>query len=231
MQLLLEKQLETGRLSHAYLFKGSVGAGKKSAAHEFAEKLLNTTALSSHPDFTLLGVEEKVAVEQVRGLIAKLSVKPFRAAYTVAIIENAHLLNASASNALLKQLEEPSPTSIIILVASGSVLPTISSRCQSIVFNRQSAPVFAQEIKEKVDKLENLRSMGTASSLASLKEFAELDAEDLDQIFVAWLYRVKSHLGANPAQFTLARALISAQKQLKTNVNKKFIFQQLFLLE
>lgn len=229
VKTVLEKQLASGSLPHAYLFKGPEGSGKKALALEFAKKVLNSTGLDNHPDFISLGVEEKISVEEVRGLIAKLSVKPFVAKYTLAIIDNAHLLNQSASNALLKTLEEPSPTSVIIMVASGSVISTIASRCQSFVFNRVGDPVFAPEITGKVDLLESLHSSGIGERLASLKDFADSDTSELDQIFLAWLYRVKSRLAEDPAQFKLARSLIFAKNQLNTNVNKKFILQKLFL--
>lgn len=141
---ILEKQLKSGIFSHAYLFKGPEGLGKKTLAHEFSQKLLATSKLSSHPDFISLGIDDKISVENVRTLISKLSVKPFLAKYTVAVIDNAHLLNLSSSNALLKTLEEPSPTSIIILVSAGKLPKTVVSRCQSFIFNPFSPEEFKQ---------------------------------------------------------------------------------------
>ncbi len=133
---ILEKQLENQQPAQAYLFMGPEGLGKKNLALEFAKMVLRTEKLENHPDFIFLAGEEgDIPVSKVRSLIAELSTKPFVASRKVVVVDNAQNLNASSSNALLKTLEEPSPTTVIILVASQKPLPTIVSRCQVFRFN------------------------------------------------------------------------------------------------
>lgn len=226
---VLEKQLETKTTAQAYLFKGNESVGKKTLAYDFANKLLNTPDASGHPDFVSLGVEEDASVEKIRELIGRLSVKPFIASHTVAVVNNAHLLNASAGNALLKQLEEPAPSSVIILVASGSVLPTIASRCQTFIFNPARARNFSPEIDGQINELEKALLGDTAEKISVLKNFAELESDELAEVLLGWLYRVKAGLAHDPSRFKLAQALLSARSKLETNMNKKFILQQLLL--
>ena len=88
----------------------------------------------SHPDSYIVRLEEdarQIKVEQVRGLIESLALKSYRGGYKVAVIEGAEMLNASSANAFLKTLEEPTPNTVLVLIARPSHrLPaTIASRC------------------------------------------------------------------------------------------------------
>src|SRR5260221_2148399 len=84
----------------------------------------------------MLDMEGEITVEPILDFIGKLRFKPFMGSKIIAIINNAKNLNLQSGNALLKTLEEPSPSSIIILVSSsGSVLPTVVSRCQVLNFS------------------------------------------------------------------------------------------------
>lgn len=136
VKTILNKQISAGKFPHAYLFGGPDGLGKKTLALEFAQKVLGTDKLSNHPDFIILDEEGEITMEPVLDFISKLSFKPFFAKKKIAIINNAQNLNLQSSNALLKTLEEPSASSIIILVAnSARLLPTIVSRCQALNFS------------------------------------------------------------------------------------------------
>lgn len=131
---ILAKQLASKNLAHAYLFSGPAGIGKKALGREFAQKILETENLASHPDFLLLSQEGEITMEKVREFIGRLALKPFAGKRKVAILDNAENLNLQSGNALLKTLEEAAADTVIILVAGQSgVLPTIVSRCQ--VFN------------------------------------------------------------------------------------------------
>lgn len=133
---ILEKQLNSGKLVQAYLFCGPEGIGKKTLALELAKKILKTENLSNHPDFQMLAEQGEISVERVRQFIGALNYKPFLAEKKVAIIDSAQNLNSQSGNALLKTLEEPSSSTILILVASSSrLLPTIVSRCQVFRLN------------------------------------------------------------------------------------------------
>lgn len=142
------------RFPHALLLTGAPGLGKGCFARRLAASLLceaRGTALEpcracagcrlvvagSHPDlFELTPAEDKqaISVEQVREVCEKLGLTASRAGYRVAIVNPAHALTPSASNALLKTLEEPPGSSLLILVSSrpASLSATIRSRCQKI---------------------------------------------------------------------------------------------------
>ena len=78
-----------------------------------------------------------IKIAQIRNLCRILSMKPFEGETRVAILIDAHLMNPSAGNALLKILEEPPEQTLLILTArqTSDLLPTIVSRCQHIRFN------------------------------------------------------------------------------------------------
>ncbi|MDF1498465.1 MAG: hypothetical protein P1P85_03900 [Patescibacteria group bacterium] len=138
---MLEKSYKSGKLSHAYLFEGSDHIGKKTLAIEFSSLLLNdkSSNIENNVDFIILFPDEdkkQIIIEQIRNLEKKLSLYPFSSKYKVVIIEQAEKMTKSAANALLKTLEEPSKTTILMLLTSNSknILDTIKSRCQIMKF-------------------------------------------------------------------------------------------------
>ncbi|MBF0494342.1 MAG: DNA polymerase III subunit [Candidatus Omnitrophica bacterium] len=93
----------------------------------------------AHPDLLLVTKEDRqsVVISEIRKIKEVFSLKPFESAWNICIIEDAHLMNAASSNALLKVLEEPPGKSVIILVTHKKelLLPTVISRCLEIRFN------------------------------------------------------------------------------------------------
>ncbi|OGH74382.1 MAG: hypothetical protein A3G00_04385 [Candidatus Magasanikbacteria bacterium RIFCSPLOWO2_12_FULL_43_12] len=151
------KVIASNNLSHAYCFIGPEQVGKRTVAEEIAAKLLQTSRerLSRQPDFitTEQSLNEKtgktrkdITVEQMRELRARLSQHAFAGGYKVALIDDAEKMNIEAANALLKTLEEPSPRTILFLIAiDEDKLPaTILSRCQRIYFH----PVKKEELEK-----------------------------------------------------------------------------------
>lgn len=141
----LNKSLEKGFISHAYLFNGPRHIGKTTLALYFASELLNDDArqVMQNPDLLFVTPnedEKQISVEAIRNLQKDLSLYPYKSKYKIAIIGNAELMNKAAANALLKTLEEPGETSVLILVSSESnkILDTIKSRCQ--IINLSSVP-------------------------------------------------------------------------------------------
>lgn len=144
-----------GKTSHAYLFRGPAGVGKKSCAHAFA-CLINCHApvdgdgcgncpsckkynSGNHPD--LLSVEPQgagIKIDQIRQLKKTLTYPPFEARFRVVLIEDIHhtMRRKEVANSLLKTLEEPPDDTLFILTGdeAGDILPTILSRCQIIPF-------------------------------------------------------------------------------------------------
>ncbi|HEX5800425.1 MAG TPA: hypothetical protein VFY02_09980, partial [Gaiellaceae bacterium] len=130
--------------AHAYLLHGPPGTGKRRAALAFAGAALGDVARvehGTHPDLYLLEpLGEMIRIDEIRALRHDLHMRPFEAARRVYVILSAHLLNEDAADALLKDLEEPPPYALILLVADelGPLPATIRSRCQLVPFRRLS---------------------------------------------------------------------------------------------
>jgi DNA polymerase III subunit delta' len=146
---------EDGQPSHAYLFHGPGGAGKRAAARALSAELLapgspnpesaRLRALAgTHPDLTWVvpsGAHE-ILVSDIDGpVVSAASKTPFESNRRVFVIERADELGDEAANRMLKTLEEPAPFVHLILLTDrpAEVLPTIASRCQLVRFD--AAPV------------------------------------------------------------------------------------------
>ena len=155
---ILSKIIETGNISHSYLFFGNSGIGKLKLAYEFAKKILDTNNLSNNPDFKIISKiadKKDILVEQIRKeLIDDLYIVPVAGDRKVYIIDNAELLNIAAQNTLLKTLEEPPRYITIILVSSNisSFLSTILSRVTQIPFEG----ITSEELKSYIYKKYNI---------------------------------------------------------------------------
>ncbi len=143
-------------MSHAYLFRGPAGVGKKTCAYAFAT-LINCTApqeedacgkcpscrkytSGNHPDFLEIEPQgSSIRIDQIRELKKTLTYPPFEAQYRVILIADIHLTmrRKEVTNSILKTLEEPPENTIFILTGdeAGDILPTILSRCQIIPFH------------------------------------------------------------------------------------------------
>lgn len=126
-----ESIIKNGQLVHAYIFSGPEMVGKKMFAHDLAV-LLNGRGIKNNPDFKSVGSK----IEDIRDLKSFLANKPYYGPYQIAIIDNAEQMTIEASNAVLKTLEEPSRSTLLILITSKPkyLLKTICSRCQEIRF-------------------------------------------------------------------------------------------------
>ena len=140
---LLEAALAEGP-AHAYLFHGPAGVGKRIAAFSFAAALLGDerrVEARTHPDlYVLEPLGEMIRIDDVRSLRHDLHMRPFEAGRRVYVVLGAERMNEDAADALLKDLEEPPPYAVLVLVASelGPLPPTILSRCQLVPFRRLS---------------------------------------------------------------------------------------------
>jgi DNA polymerase III subunit delta' len=140
-----------GRPSHAYLFHGPSGTGKRAVARAFAGALLADGApdaqgaharasRGTHPDLTWVtpsGAAEMLVGDVDEAVVAAAARTPFEATRRVFVLEAAHTLNEQAANRLLKTLEEPPPFAHLLLISDRreDILPTISSRCLHVRFD------------------------------------------------------------------------------------------------
>lgn len=157
---IISKAIKNDSVAHAYLFYGPESIGKKLTAIEFAKALNCITSVSGdscdtcpscrkieqriHPDFFLLeptkttatAKEGAIRIDEIRELQKKLGLQPYEGKKKVAVIDSAESMNLQAGNSFLKTLEEPTPSTVLILIASNlhQLLPTVISRCQRVQF-------------------------------------------------------------------------------------------------
>ncbi len=139
----LQNAIKSGQLAHAYLFCGPRGVGKTTCARILAREVNEFEASESGDVSTSLNIFELDAasnnsVDDIRNLVDAVRIPPQYGKYKVYIIDEVHMLSASAFNAFLKTLEEPPAYAIFILATTEKhkILPTIISRCQIFDFNR-----------------------------------------------------------------------------------------------
>jgi DNA polymerase III subunit delta' len=144
---------------HAYLFHGPAGVGKRELARRFAAELLGDHARverGSHPDlYVLEPLGEQIRIDDIRELRRDLHMRPFEADRRVYLVLGADSMNEDAADALLKDLEEPPPYAVLVLVAErlGPLPETIRSRCQLVPFRRLSEPAVYQAVRERAPEL------------------------------------------------------------------------------
>lgn len=169
----LMHEVETGKLSHAYLFTGSRGTGKTSCAKILSKAVNCLSPVNGNPcnqceicrgidDGSILDVIEIDAasnngVDNIRDLREEANFTPVKAKFRVYIIDEVHMLSIGAFNALLKILEEP-PSYVLFILATTEVhkLPsTILSRCQRFDFHHIPPESIAERL-QYVSKEENI---------------------------------------------------------------------------
>lgn len=165
----LRKKFELEKLSHAYLFVGEGQLGKKKLAKEFVkfincqnresapcQKCFSCQAIEkgTFPDFKIITKKEdksEIEILQIREALNFLSYKSYYGSFKVVLIDDAEKMNQEAQSCFLKTLEEPKGKTILFLITSkpDMLLPTISSRCQTLKFFR---PKDFQPDSEKLAK-------------------------------------------------------------------------------
>jgi DNA polymerase III subunit delta' len=153
-----------GTASHAYLFHGPAGAGKRAVARAFAAELLADGAPNPasvrqrvghgvHPDLTWVtpsGAAEMLVGDVDEPVVAAAARTPFEANRRVFVIERADTMNDQAANRMLKTLEEPPAFAHLLLLTDrpGEILPTIASRCQLVRFDAPPPAEIAARLTE-----------------------------------------------------------------------------------
>ena len=190
----LKKQVETGRLSHAYLFIGMRGTGKTTCAKILAKAVNCEHPVNGNPcnqcaacrgidDGSILDVVELDAasnngVDNVRALRDEAVFSPANVRKRVYIIDEVHMLTASAFNALLKILEEP-PAHLMFILATTElhkVPATILSRCQRHSFKRIPVDTIAARLNYVAEQEHLNLQPGAAALLARMADGGMRDA-------------------------------------------------------
>jgi DNA polymerase III subunit delta' len=153
-----------GSPSHAYLFHGPAGTGKRAIARAFASALLadgardpqtvaDRVARGCHPDLTWVcpsGAAEMLVGDVEEPVVAAAARTPFESARRVFVIEAVDTMNDQAANRMLKTLEEPPSFAHLVLLSDRreDVLATIVSRCQQVRFDPLAPALVARRLRE-----------------------------------------------------------------------------------
>ena len=184
----LRNQITTGRIAHAYLFCGSRGTGKTSTAKIMARAINCEQPVNGDPcgqcescrrllaeesmDVMEIDAASNNGVDEIRDLRETVKYPPQHGKFKVYIIDEVHMLSASAFNALLKTLEEP-PAHVCFILATTEPqkLPaTILSRCQRFDFGRIPAHQIAGRLRQAV---EGAQATATDNALHMIARAAE----------------------------------------------------------
>ncbi|MCB2833236.1 DNA polymerase III subunit gamma/tau [Streptococcus dysgalactiae] len=166
----LKQAVESGKVSHAYLFSGPRGTGKTSAAKIFAKAMNCPNQVNGEPcnqcdicrDITNGSLEDVIeidaasnnGVDEIRDIRDKSTYAPSRATYKVYIIDEVHMLSTGAFNALLKTLEEPTENVVFILATTElhKIPATILSRVQRFEFKAIKQKAIREHLASILDK-------------------------------------------------------------------------------
>ena len=135
IKIILQEQISTGTVKHAYLFTGGAGTGKTTCARIFANEINKGQGVPIEMD-----AASNNSVEDVRSITAQAQTKSLDSEYKIFIIDECHSLSNSAWQAMLKTLEEPPAKSIFIFCTTDpqKIPKTILSRVQRYDFQRIS---------------------------------------------------------------------------------------------
>ncbi|MGD8813142.1 MAG: DNA polymerase III subunit delta' [Anaerolineales bacterium] len=218
---LLQRHIASGQVRHAYLFTGPESVGKRTLALRFAQALCCEGILEGgetcgscracrlmadqiHPDLHVVESGEigtALRVGQIRELQRKLALAPYEARWRIALMLRFHEATASASNALLKTLEEPATKVVMLLTArtTDELLPTIVSRCEVLQLRCLSVDDLEAALIERGESREQAKLL--AAVAAGRPGWALRMVED-----PGWLQRRMQRLDELTALLTMNRA-------------------------
>ena len=226
-RMVLSTALSSGQPSHAYLFHGPAGTGKRTVARAFAAELLAEGAADpdevrarvmhgAHPDLTWVRPSgaHVMRVDDVEGPVVSAATRtPFEARRRVFVLERVDTMNDEVANRLLKTLEEPAAYVHLILMtdALGRVLETVVSRCQLVRFEPlPAATIGAQLVEDGVapERAEACARLALGNA-ARARYLASSEGEELRaevERLVATALSGSANAGAEPWRPLLARA-------------------------
>lgn len=197
---IFRKSIKSGKTSHAYIFEGPAGCGRRKTAMALIQALFcrqaeddacgvcpscRKVAGNNHGDIHFLEPlpdKRDISIAQLRDLQRDLALRPYEAPRKACIMEPADRMNLSSANSFLKTLEEPPGNALLILLTENAdmLLQTIRSRCQLVRF----APLSSESIMVMLKR--NGMDEASAALLSqmangSMQRAAELDGEALAQ--------------------------------------------------
>jgi len=181
---IIKAGIESEKIQGGYLFSGPDSVGKKMTAVILSQAINCLSSSQSdacgacvsckkiennrHPDVHFISANNgQLKIEDIRQMQKEISLRAYEGKYKVFIIDDAHMLTPEASNCLLKVLEEPPRSSLIILITDkpGMLFKTIISRCKIIKFK----PLMREELRQELQNSQGL-DKSTAHFLAYFSE-------------------------------------------------------------
>lgn len=199
----------------------------ESRKQKILELLIAKGLSENHPDVLILEDEEKLGVEAVKKIKEFLSFKPYSAEGKGVAIISAQNLTHDAQNALLKTLEEPPLSSIILLGAESDkeLLATVLSRCQVVILEGVSPIGSSSDFTSFQNDIERLID----SSVADRFEFIE-KLEEKEEFLEALIQYFNKKLREDAKYLNFAKELMEAEKYKKANGNIRAILEYLMLV-
>ncbi len=200
----LVNQITTDKLGHAYLFTGTRGTGKTSAAKIFAKAINCLTPVNGSPcgecevckslsdpsniDVMEIDAASNNGVNEIRDLREKVQYPPVSCKYKVYIIDEVHMLTGAAFNALLKTLEEPPKHAVFILATTEvhKIPATILSRCMRFDFRLISNERIANTIAKIYDEQGKAYQKEALMAIAKAGEGSMRDALSIADIALSY---------------------------------------------
>ena len=199
----LKNAMQTGKVSHSYIFTGGAGSGKKLLATTFAMTLqceaggtepcqkcesCKKAIGKNHSDIIMVNHEKPgtITIDEIREqVIHDVAVKPYYSPHKIYIIPDADLMTPQAQNALLKTIEEPPEYAVIMLLTQNvdALLPTIQSRCvrldlkvvdDSLVKKYLMEHLHVPDYQAEIDASFAQGSIGRAREAATSEEFSNM---------------------------------------------------------
>ena len=203
-RMVLGSALASGQASHAYLFHGPPGTGKRTAARALAAELLSEgdptaeavrrrVMSGSHPDLTWVrptGAHVMRVDDVEEPVVAAAGRTPFEAQRRVFVLERAETMNDEVANRMLKTLEEPAAFVHLVLLtdAIGRMLETVVSRCQAVRFDPLAAERIVQRLaeagvdRERADACARLALGNVARARFLASDAGQAVREDAEQL-------------------------------------------------
>ena len=199
----LKNAMQTGKVSHSYIFTGGAGSGKKLLATTFAMTLqceqggtepcqkcesCKKAIGKNHPDIIMVNHEKPgtITIDEIREqVIHDVAIKPYCSPHKIYIIPDAEMMTPQAQNALLKTIEEPPEYAVIMLLTQNAdaLLPTIQSRCvrldlkvvdDSLVKKYLMEHLQVPDYQAEIDVSFAQGSIGRAKDAATSEEFSNM---------------------------------------------------------
>jgi DNA polymerase-3 subunit delta' len=223
---------EASAPANSYLFTGATGVGKTTVARAFAKLLLCPESAihpepcrscrrvdsGNHPDLTVVRPEgrQSLGVDQARTTVQQAVMAPVEGDRKVFLFEEASNVTEQAANALLKTLEEPTASTVFILVAEAEddLPPTVASRCRTVHFGRVGDPDIKAALESRGVESDRASALAVMTGGRPGLALALISTPDIGEFRAAWL-SVPGRVTDRPGEsFLLAQEMLAAADPL-----------------